>query len=53
MELSKDYMVAFQNARKYQDRIQGFEFNVNVLTAGFWPTYPTNELALPEQVISS
>jgi cullin-4 len=50
IDLSKEIMSGFQEAHKFQSRIQDFEFNVNTLTASFWPSYPINELVLPEKV---
>jgi cullin-4 len=50
MELSKDIMLAFQNSPRHTSQLISMDFTVNILTAGFWPTYPVIELNLPEAV---
>ena len=49
MELSKDYMRSFNESKSFK-KIKGMEFNVHVLTSGYWPSYPSVDLILPEQV---
>ena len=51
MELSRDIMAGFSESKSFAE-ISEMDFNVHVLTSGFWPTYPTVELNLPETVLS-
>lgn len=46
MELSKDIMLAF----KQSTTAGNIDLTVNVLTMGYWPTYPIFEVILPEEV---
>ncbi|KAL1924121.1 uncharacterized protein VTP21DRAFT_7156 [Calcarisporiella thermophila] len=46
IDISKDIMASFRSS-KYHDQIHGLELTVNILTQGFWPTYPPTELTLP------
>jgi cullin-4 len=47
MDLSKDIMTSFASNQKYQDQLSDMEMVVNVLTSGYWPTYPQVDLVLP------
>lgn len=49
MEISKDLSKEFKESAFYE-RLNGFDLVVNVLTQGFWPTYPPAEVFLPENV---
>lgn len=31
---------------------QGMDMNVNVLTSGYWPTYPVYDATLPEELVT-
>ena len=47
-EISKDMMINFKNhiaSQKFQPHI---DMTVNVLTMGYWPTYPNHDVNLPE-----
>ncbi|KAI8900753.1 cul4a protein [Globomyces pollinis-pini] len=48
MALSKEIMASFQQSPKYTDQLGSAEFNVNILTSGYWPTYPIVDVILPE-----
>lgn len=49
INLSKDIMGSFRQATR--DRLpQGLEMYVNVLTAGYWPTYAPMEVNLPKEI---
>jgi len=51
INVSKDVMASFRGSAAHQDRLQdGLEMSVNVLTKGFWPTYPTLPVTLPPQL---
>lgn len=51
MELSKDINVAFkQHLNGTQDQIP-IDLTVNILTMGYWPTYPVTEVNLPEEMV--
>lgn len=47
VEMSKDIMAGFLESKYSQSEI---DFNVSVLTFGYWPTYPMLDLALPSLV---
>ena len=47
MEVSRDIQRTFEASSVYQTNIKGVDFSVQVLTYGFWPTYPTMEVTLP------
>eukprot|EP01025_Chloroclados_australasicus_P025868 TRINITY_DN25752_c0_g1_i2.p1 TRINITY_DN25752_c0_g1~~TRINITY_DN25752_c0_g1_i2.p1 ORF type:complete len:745 (-),score=82.84 TRINITY_DN25752_c0_g1_i2:248-2482(-) len=50
IDLSKDIMKSFKNieAQSAENKLQkGIDLNVNILTSGFWPTYPVTEANLP------
>ncbi|OZJ04946.1 hypothetical protein BZG36_01755 [Bifiguratus adelaidae] len=46
IDVSRDIMTSFK-ASKGHEEIQDLELYVNVLTQGYWPTYPPTEVALP------
>ena len=52
VELSKEIMTSFRQAARYQDRLPSFDLNVNVLTSGFWPTYPVTDMILPQEFLN-
>ena len=48
VDLSRDVMAGFRSSQQVAERLPaGIEMSVNVLTAGFWPTYPPIECNLP------
>lgn len=47
MELSKELMLAFRQ----QQRRERLELTVSVLTMGYWPSYPVQEVALPAAMV--
>lgn len=47
MELSKELMLAFRQ----QQRRERLELTVSVLTMGYWPSYPAQEVALPAAMV--
>jgi len=54
MELSKDMNSAFKqhmtNSNSEKD-LQSIDLTVNILTMGYWPTYPVMEVTMPVQLI--
>ena len=50
MELSKDIVLAFKQHQQYLDSSGGIDLTVNILTMGYWPTYPPCEVLLPSEV---
>jgi hypothetical protein len=50
MELSKDIVLAFKQHQQYIDSCRGIDLTVNILTMGYWPTYPPCEVLLPSEV---
>lgn len=51
IELSKDIMAAFNESQKAQIQLPKFDFNVFVLTSGYWPTYPLSKMLLPHDLL--
>lgn len=52
MELSKDINVAFkQHLNNSTSDLVPLDMTVNILTMGYWPTYPALEVTLPEQMV--
>ena len=49
VELSREAMAAFRSAPAAMRGLGSTEAQVSVLTAGYWPSYPVSELALPEE----
>ncbi|KAK9823559.1 hypothetical protein WJX72_003747 [[Myrmecia] bisecta] len=48
IDLSKDIMTSFRQAKAVQAKLtDGLDMNVNILTSGYWPTYPTVDAKLP------
>lgn len=55
MELSKELMLAFRQHLQHQQE-QGqpapsLDLTVSVLTMGYWPSYPAQEVALPPAMV--
>ncbi|KAG2482358.1 hypothetical protein HYH03_018708 [Edaphochlamys debaryana] len=48
VELSDDVMAAFRGSTAAGGLPQGVDVTVSVLTSGYWPTYPVQEVKLPE-----
>ncbi|KAK7475514.1 hypothetical protein BaRGS_00033270 [Batillaria attramentaria] len=51
MELSKDIVLAFKQHQQYLDSTNGIDLTVNILTMGYWPTYPACEVLLPSEMV--
>jgi len=52
IQISKDIMSSFNSNARSKKMLKGFELYVNVLTAGFWPTYPQMEVNLPQEMVN-
>lgn len=50
MELSKDIVLAFKQHQQVLDSPGAIDLTVNILTMGYWPTYPVCEVLLPAEV---
>jgi len=51
IDLSRDVMASFRQSKDSRDRRMGdVEFNVFVLTSGYWPTYPLSEVMMPPEL---
>ena len=48
IELSSDVMQAYHV--QHSKKAEGFEISVNVLSMGNWPTYPVNNVLMPENL---
>ena len=57
VELSKDAMTSFRQssaaAASLSQLCPGIDVTVQVLTSGFWPTYPVLDCALPEKLAAA
>ena len=57
VELSKDAMASFKQSpiatAALAQLCPGVDVSVQVLTSGFWPTYPTLDCALPEKLAAA
>lgn len=52
MELSKDINIAFRQYTSNADKIfTSVDLTVNILTMGYWPTYPLMEVTMPPQLV--
>ncbi|CAG8461144.1 8588_t:CDS:10 [Scutellospora calospora] len=52
IELSKDFMQSFENSKSgEQIKEYKIDLSVNVLTQGFWPSYPPSPLNIPQNVV--
>ncbi|KAG1686595.1 Cullin-4A [Nymphon striatum] len=52
MELSKDIMLAFkQHVANLQSLTGNIDITVNILTMGYWPTYPPTEVHKPPEMV--
>lgn len=52
MELSKDINVAFkQYLNNSTSDLIPLDMTVNILTMGYWPTYPVMDVTIPEQMV--
>jgi len=52
IDISRDLMATFKNHKSY-DEVKNLQLYVNVLTQGFWPTYPPVEITLPPEMAIS
>jgi len=51
IDISRDIMTGFKNSAQVQTKLKhGIELYVNVLTTGYWPTYPPLEANLPTEL---
>ena len=50
IEISRDFMTAFNSNTRIKATLKGFELYVNILTASFWPTYQPDQIVLPSEV---
>ncbi|XP_052895296.1 cullin-4B [Anopheles moucheti] len=53
MELSRDINFAFKQSMQNSEHkeLQNIDLTVNILTMGFWPTYPVMEVTLPQELL--
>lgn len=51
MELSKDIMLAFKQHMEHKKAPGNIDLTVNILTMGYWPTYPVVDVNLPEEMV--
>ncbi|XP_064455149.1 cullin-4A-like [Ornithodoros turicata] len=56
MELSKELMLGFRQhlagrQRQLQESQSSVDLTVSILTMGYWPTYPTVDVALPSAMV--
>ncbi|KAM3586793.1 hypothetical protein VKS41_001850 [Umbelopsis sp. WA50703] len=52
IDISRDLMTAFKNHKTYENT-KDMQIYVNVLTQGFWPTYPPVEITLPSDMANA
>ncbi|KAA6417758.1 MAG: ubiquitin- cullin 4 [Trebouxia sp. A1-2] len=51
VDLSRDIMMSFKTSGSVKSRLPpGIDMNVNVLTSGYWPSYPHLEAKLPDEL---
>ncbi|KAJ3414768.1 Cullin-4A [Chytridiales sp. JEL 0842] len=50
MDTSKDIMVTLRQSQRAMQQLSSIDLNVNVLTAGFWPTYAPAPATLPAEL---
>ncbi|KAG4095539.1 cullin 4 [Neocallimastix lanati (nom. inval.)] len=51
MSISKDLVSEFNKNPEYTSRIGNISLYVNVLTSGFWPTYPQSNYNMPKEFL--
>ncbi|ORX45430.1 cullin-4-like protein [Piromyces finnis] len=51
MSVSKDLINDFIKEPEYSSRIGNVSLNVNVLTSGFWPSYPQSTYNMPQELL--
>lgn len=51
MEISKELMVAFKHHLSHVKIPRNIDLSVNVLTMGYWPTYPPVEVHMPPEML--
>jgi len=51
MIISKDLVSDFNKDIKYSSRIGNISLYVNVLTSGFWPSYPQSNYNMPKELL--
>lgn len=52
MELSKDINIGFkQNCANTNEKYTPIDLTVNILTMGYWPSYPLMEVTMPTQLL--
>ncbi|XP_073810981.1 cullin 4 [Musca autumnalis] len=53
MELSRDINIAFkQYVANMEGEFTSIDLTVNILTMGYWPTYPLTEVNMPPQLVN-
>ncbi|KAG2184596.1 hypothetical protein INT43_000505 [Umbelopsis isabellina] len=52
IDISRDLMATFKNHKSYENT-KDMQIYVNVLTQGFWPTYPPVEITLPSDMANA
>ncbi|XP_005176013.1 cullin-4A [Musca domestica] len=53
MELSRDINIAFkQYVANMEGEFTNIDLTVNILTMGYWPTYPLTEVNMPPQLVN-
>jgi cullin-4 len=51
IDISRDIMTGLKNSAQVQSKLKhGIELSVNVLTTGYWPTYPPVKVNLPPEL---
>jgi len=50
IDLSREVMQAFRQSHENDADLKSIDMNVNVLTAGCWPTYPAIAVNIPDQL---
>jgi hypothetical protein len=50
IDLSRDCMTSFRQSKQSAQLLAGIEMNIHVLTQGYWPTYPPQEVVLPPEI---
>jgi len=53
LQLAREKQQAFEEWRERKDKQLSIDLSVTVLTTGFWPTYKSMDLALPQEMVES
>jgi cullin-4 len=49
IDISREFMASYRTSKSH-DQLRDMDLFVNVLTQGFWPTYPPAEVTIPPQM---